>query len=310
MKKRLLSVLTASMMAVTALSPICADASDYEVYADNTSGLEGYSLVSDAPDLTQYGFSSDAVMLENAEGKLRILTHRSSQCFIEYNDADKAEKIIEIVKEQLPDDVIVQWSDSRCNVFFELPSENDIDETAAKKLCDTLVQKELADKFEYTHDKFLVEEFAADDLDKLYEISSDNEGNVCKTRDLSILYYSGNWSVTDILYDRNSSEIPSASYNTEVHRNTEAAAPALIKTTATTAALPSDIQGDANCDGKVNMGDAVLIMQAIANPDKYGLNGTDATHITSQGTLNGDTDGNGITNNDALAIQKKLLGLT
>ena len=68
--------------------------------------------------------------------------------------------------------------------------------------------------------------------------------------------------------------------------------------------------GDANCDGKVNMGDVVLIMQSIANPDKYGLNGTDATHITSQGMLNGDMDSNGITNNDALAIQKKLLGLT
>ncbi len=68
--------------------------------------------------------------------------------------------------------------------------------------------------------------------------------------------------------------------------------------------------GDANCDGKVNMGDVVLIMQSIANPDKYGLNGTDASHLTSDGIKNGDMDGNGITNNDALSIQKILLGLT
>ena len=60
-------------------------------------------------------------------------------------------------------------------------------------------------------------------------------------------------------------------------------------------------QGDANCDGIVNMADAVLIMQSLANPDKYT--------ITEQGRLNADTDGNGITNNDALAIQKKLLKL-
>lgn len=59
--------------------------------------------------------------------------------------------------------------------------------------------------------------------------------------------------------------------------------------------------GDANCDHNVNMADAVLIMQSIANPDKYEL--------TEQGMINADTDGNGITNADALNIQKQLLGL-
>ena len=44
-------------------------------------------------------------------------------------------------------------------------------------------------------------------------------------------------------------------------------------------------------------------MQSIANPDKYGTNGTDKTHITKQGMINGDMDGNGLTNADALYIQ-------
>lgn len=69
--------------------------------------------------------------------------------------------------------------------------------------------------------------------------------------------------------------------------------------------------GDANCDDEVNMADAVLIMQTLANPDKYGINGTDPTHITKQGMTNGDVTGNvnGITNADALAIQKYCLKL-
>ena len=67
--------------------------------------------------------------------------------------------------------------------------------------------------------------------------------------------------------------------------------------------------GDANCDGQVNMADAVLIMQSIANPDKYGEGQPDG--ITAQGVKNGDVDnhGDGITNKDALKIQQFKLNL-
>lgn len=80
-------------------------------------------------------------------------------------------------------------------------------------------------------------------------------------------------------------------------------------TTTSRSTLQITLFGDANVDGRINMGDVVLIMQSIVNPDKYGLNGTDATHITLQGITNGDTDRNGLTNNDALGIQKMLLGI-
>jgi GH35 family endo-1,4-beta-xylanase/peptidoglycan/xylan/chitin deacetylase (PgdA/CDA1 family) len=61
--------------------------------------------------------------------------------------------------------------------------------------------------------------------------------------------------------------------------------------------------GDANNDGTTELADAIFIMQALANPNKYSL--------TAQGKYNGDVyeAGEGITANDALAIQKKLLGL-
>ncbi|WP_303838132.1 hypothetical protein [Ruminococcus flavefaciens] len=57
------------------------------------------------------------------------------------------------------------------------------------------------------------------------------------------------------------------------------------------------------------MSDVVLIMQALANPNKYGVNGTEPSHITSEGSKCADTDGNGLTVSDALRIQQYLLGL-
>ena len=68
--------------------------------------------------------------------------------------------------------------------------------------------------------------------------------------------------------------------------------------------------GDVNCDGTVDLSDAVLIMQALANPDKYGENGKDEKRITSQGIKNADVTGNdGMTTGDAAAIQRYLLHL-
>ncbi|SEH88279.1 hypothetical protein SAMN02910265_03184, partial [Ruminococcus flavefaciens] len=70
------------------------------------------------------------------------------------------------------------------------------------------------------------------------------------------------------------------------------------------------VKGDANCDGTVDMGDVVLIMQALANPNKYGINGSSNLHITLQGIENGDVDEGvkGLTVSDALKIQRYLLG--
>ncbi|MBO5571985.1 MAG: dockerin type I repeat-containing protein [Ruminococcus sp.] len=82
---------------------------------------------------------------------------------------------------------------------------------------------------------------------------------------------------------------------------------AVTTTTPTTTSVTSTVidttkgNGDANCDGNVDMSDAVLIMQSIANPSKYKL--------TEEGKANADMNGDGITSGDALAIQKKLLKL-
>ena len=56
--------------------------------------------------------------------------------------------------------------------------------------------------------------------------------------------------------------------------------------------------GDANCDGTADISDAVLIMQWLANPEKYP--------ISKQGLINADVceRGDGVTGLDALSIQK------
>ncbi|MBP5378102.1 MAG: endo-1,4-beta-xylanase, partial [Ruminococcus sp.] len=83
-------------------------------------------------------------------------------------------------------------------------------------------------------------------------------------------------------------------------------------TTTTTA--PSDMPavkkyGDANDDDGIDMGDVVIVMQALANPNKFGMEGTDEHHITKQGWVNADIKGTseGVTTDDALAVQEYLL---
>ena len=63
--------------------------------------------------------------------------------------------------------------------------------------------------------------------------------------------------------------------------------------------LETILLGDVNLDGKVNLIDSTLIMQALSNPDKYKLSEKRiyAADVYERGT-------SGITNQDALEIQK------
>ncbi len=69
-------------------------------------------------------------------------------------------------------------------------------------------------------------------------------------------------------------------------------------TSATGSTVAVTLLGDANLDKKVTVADAVAILQAIANKDKFAL--------SAQGAANADcyNTGDGVTANDALAIQK------
>lgn len=88
-----------------------------------------------------------------------------------------------------------------------------------------------------------------------------------------------------------------------------------VTTTTTTKSgttVPDDIAyGDTNCDGDISLADAILVLQAIANSDKYGVGGTDKNAVTEQGWINADCNlsRDGVTPTDALAIQKSILKL-
>ena len=63
----------------------------------------------------------------------------------------------------------------------------------------------------------------------------------------------------------------------------------------TTIDIANSVDGDANCDGTTSISDAVLILQYLANSEKYPL--------TEQGIFNADTGFDGITGADASYIQ-------
>lgn len=66
--------------------------------------------------------------------------------------------------------------------------------------------------------------------------------------------------------------------------------------------------GDSNCDNKIELADAILVMQALANPDKYDIGGSYVRCMTETGRKNADVNGGGMTTDDALDIQLHLLG--
>ena len=78
---------------------------------------------------------------------------------------------------------------------------------------------------------------------------------------------------------------------------------------ANTASAADIVYGDANGDGTVDMSDAVLVMQSLANPSKYGVTGNADGHLTQEGADRADVfeRGSGLTSSDALSIQRYLL---
>ena len=103
---------------------------------------------------------------------------------------------------------------------------------------------------------------------------------------------------------------PAKTTTATTSKTTTSSSAATTTTTTSVVDVSNRLFGDANCDGQVDLADAVLIMQSLANPNKYGTSGTDEHHLTKEGSANADVEGNGngITTNDAQAIQMYLLG--
>ena len=74
------------------------------------------------------------------------------------------------------------------------------------------------------------------------------------------------------------------------------------ETTKTSATTTNIIYGDANCDGNVDISDAVLVKCYLINSEKHKM--------SEQSKLNSDVHGssNGVNSQDAVTIQKYVLG--
>ncbi|MBQ9809127.1 MAG: glycoside hydrolase family 5 protein [Ruminococcus sp.] len=114
-------------------------------------------------------------------------------------------------------------------------------------------------------------------------------------------------SLTDFYSNYASTEGSNLDGGTKGSGHTE---PVTDPTTDPTTDGPTGLWGDADCNGEVKMNDVVLVMQSIANQDKYGLTGSDSEHITADGQKLAnvvDPSNTGLTVQDALQIQKFLL---
>ena len=83
------------------------------------------------------------------------------------------------------------------------------------------------------------------------------------------------------------------------------------KPTEPSSDITATCYGDATGDDQVLMNDVVLIMQALANKDVYGIGGSDENALTDKGLANADcyNPGDGLTVKDAQSVQKLLLDL-
>lgn len=90
---------------------------------------------------------------------------------------------------------------------------------------------------------------------------------------------------------------------TQTSPNTSITSSEAATTTSTTLPVAAGLAGDANGNGTVDMSDAVLIMQSLANPSKFRISEANKSKADAY------KPGTGVTNQDALSIQKYLLGL-
>ncbi len=87
-------------------------------------------------------------------------------------------------------------------------------------------------------------------------------------------------------------------HNTVIHQYSNALRMSPISAIAEFDTEINYLNGDANCDQKYTIADSTAILQALGNPDKYGL--------STQGLFNADSTGDGLTVEDAVAIKTAL----
>ena len=116
--------------------------------------------------------------------------------------------------------------------------------------------------------------------------------------DVYDVFMAETYIIENVNYNGNADELLKAYYEKQAEMQTKSLAKREITYLS---GLGVSRTGDANEDGEVNMADAVKIMQAVTNPDKYQL--------SDWGEFNADIfdTGSGVTQMDACQLQRDLL---
>ncbi len=331
MKKRIISLALSAITAISAVSAMNTKAG-FPVIKSDTETLEelhsDWIKVKDCEWLSRtkgmgYKFEDVICMYAKEEkGKMTVIEYLPVNDTITFkcDDAETAKKITATVDEAL----LFSSKESVDGDYQCSVSAKDIALQTAKKLRDSLENGVEDYTYNYGKMTFLkgtvyhptgyTRQFAGDD----YEAIKEKITNYVKSADIETETIE--YSIGDI--DENGNKvrheqirvIPSKEYTIEeymalgkdIYEKTGLQPVSDYPENSSTISgteidLTNYLNGDANCDNVQSMADAASIFQAIGNPDKYAL--------SDLGEFNADYACDGLTPDDAIAIQKRLAGI-
>ncbi len=334
MKKRIISLALSAVTAISAVSAMSANALWYwgvvdEEVVEETFGdydeLEGYDWLGIHNTKFMYltpEKNDTTFFYEVYRDKDRIYITVDAA-----NDVDKIKEKIQAVDEEL---YIHSYVLSKLENKYRFDVSADlISPETAKKICE--IVEDVDSETSYNYNQYRYQNIICEYLtgyqpkERVYKdgtneiITIDQEEKLREYADSHnedfelVMYQSGKedfrgFCVTfDMIYLKPKKELTRTEHlelAKEIYEATgcqplryslESATPALGGVTLD---LTDYLNGDANRDKTTSIADAAAIMQAIGNPDKYSL--------SDMGEFNADYDNNGLTVDDAVAIQKKL----
>lgn len=328
--KKLTSLLLSVMTCAASLSALNSNAICQFIDADNIESLlEDWTLIEE-----RYGSMNDSLFMRDSSELLLVSNNRSNPYIVMQCHGDmEYSEIKEIISEVNSDGEYKSYyqNDAPKNgvksivviiesyVDSETQEVREITLNDAKKIYETFKEKGLTDNECFDDCKFIpanyisspgyfengyITAYDIENKEILEKYISDNDLN-CHLEEEHIEYEDNSVkSFVKVMPDYEISQTEHYNFYKQIVEDTGVSNKLWINESSDTLSaenvdLHNNIVGDVNGDGKMDMSDAVLIMQSCSNPDKYQL--------TAQAIYNADFNNDGITNEDALTIQKILL---
>lgn len=338
--KKLTSLLLSVMTCAASLSALNSNAICQFIDADNIESLlEDWTLIEE-----RYGSMNDSLFMRDSSELLLVSNNRSDPYIAIHCHGDmEYSEIKEIISEVNSDGEYKSYYQNgapkngvksiviiiKSYVDSETQEVREITLNDAKKIYETFKEKGLTDNECFDDCKFIpanyisspgyfgriwgttITTYDIENKEILEKYINDNDLN-CHLEEIHHVYeggipeYQGEllWSEVKVVPDYEISQTEHYELYRQIEEDTGLSNDWYILESSETLSagdvdLHNNIVGDVNGDGKMDMSDAVLIMQSCSNPDKYQL--------TAQAIYNADFNNDGITNEDALTIQKILL---